>query len=61
VGKFLENGQLKSANEKDNITTDLSEIYFEDGRWKELAQDRVQGDGFDISGNEPLGSATRVS
>jgi len=35
------------------------DIYCEDGRWMELAQDRVQLVGFGINGVEPLCSATR--
>jgi len=38
---------------------DLMEIGCEDGRWMELAWDRVQLVGFGISGVEPLCSATR--
>jgi hypothetical protein len=38
---------------------DLREIHCEDGRWMELAQDRVQWRGSCISGVETSGSDTR--
>jgi len=38
---------------------DLMEIGCEDGRWMELAWDRVQLVGFNISGVEPSCSAAR--